>query len=83
MSAILTAVCEDKRVLSVPAPLVQVASLANGVTTLSVQVWVNNVAFGDILADLMKAVRLALTKARIAPPQQMLRFAEANLRKAG
>jgi small conductance mechanosensitive channel len=85
ITAILAALGADARVLQVPAPMVQVASLAGGVTTLSVQAWVNNVQFGDILADLMKAVRVALTKARIAPPQQTFSFASAEqrVRKAG
>jgi small conductance mechanosensitive channel len=67
VNAMIEALKADKRVLSVPAPAVQVVSLANGITTLSAQAWVNNVQFGDILADLMRDTRLALDRVALPP----------------
>jgi|SRR5689334_20597235 len=80
--AILATLSKDLRVLRSPGPLVQVVSLANGVTTLSVQAWVNNVQFSDVQADIMKAVRITLTKARVALPRQLFSLSSGQERKS-
>jgi small conductance mechanosensitive channel len=80
--AILATLSKDLRVLRSPGPLVQVVSLANGVTTLSVQAWINNVQFSDVQADIMKAVRITLTKARVALPRQLFSLSSGQERKS-
>jgi len=80
--AILATLSKDVRVLRSPGPLVQVVSLANGVTTLSVQAWINNVQFSDVQADIMKAVRITLTKARVALPRQLFSLSSGQERKS-
>jgi len=80
--AILATLSKDLRVLRSPGPLVQVVSLANGVTTLSVQAWINNVQFSDVQADIMKAVRITLTKARVALPRQLFSLSGGPERKS-
>lgn len=82
IDAILATLSKDLRVLRSPGSLVQVVSLANGVTTLSVQAWVNNVQFSDVQADIMKAVRITLTKARVALPRQLFSLSAAAERKS-
>jgi small conductance mechanosensitive channel len=82
IDAILATLSKDLRVLRSPGPLVQVVSLANGVTTLSVQAWVNNVQFSDVQADIMKAVRITLTKARVALPRQLFSLSGGPERKS-
>lgn len=82
MAAILTTLSADARVLRTPEPLVQVVSLANGITTLCVQAWVNNVQFTDVRADIMKAVRVTLTKARVALPRQLFALSGSLERKS-
>ena len=82
MAAILATLAEDTRVLRSPGPLVQVVSLANGITTLCVQAWVNNVQFTDVRADIMKAVRVTLTKARVALPRQLFALSGSLERKS-
>ena len=82
IDAILATLAADLRVLRVPGPLVQVVSLANGITTLSVQAWVNNVQFSDVQADIMKAVRVTLTKARVVLPRQMFALSGGSERKS-
>lgn len=82
IDAILATLSKDLRVLRSPGPLVQVVSLANGVTTLSVQAWINNVQFGDVQADIMKAVRITLTKARVALPRQLFSLSAAAERRS-
>lgn len=82
INAILATLYADTRVLRTPGPLVQVASLANGITTLCVQAWVNNVQFTDVQADIMKSVRVTLTKARVALPRQMFALSGSMERKS-
>jgi len=82
IDAILATLSKDLRVLRSPGPLVQVVSLARGVTTLSVQAWVNNVQFSDVQADIMKAVRITLTKARVALPRQLFSLSAGPERKS-
>ena len=82
IDAILATLDQDSRVLGAPAPLVQVVSLANGITTLSVQAWVNNVQFSDVQADVMKAVRVTLTRARVALPRQVFALSGSLDRKS-
>lgn len=82
IDAILSTLAADVRVLRKPGPLVQVVSLAKGVTTLSVQAWVNNVQFGDVQADIMKAVRVTLFKARVALPRQVFALSGGPERKS-
>jgi small conductance mechanosensitive channel len=82
IDAILATLASDSRVLRVPEPLVQVVSLAHGITTLSVQAWVNNVQFSDVQADIMKAVRVTLTKARIVLPRQVFALGGSLERKS-
>ncbi len=82
IDAIIATLSKDLRVLRSPGPLVQVVSLAKGVTTLSVQAWVNNVQFSDVQADIMKAVRITLTRARVALPRQLFSLSGGPERKS-
>lgn len=65
---VLACLERDKRVLKMPAPTVEVATLGPISTTLTVQVWMENRDFGAALSDVKKSVRHALQGSDINPP---------------
>lgn len=67
-SVILSAVTGNANVLKTPAPSVQVDTLGPTSTILTVQVWMENGAFGGALSDVKKQVRHALKAAEICAP---------------
>lgn len=65
---LLAAAKKDFRVLGDPAPAIMVSNVADGTTTLTLQVWVMASDFGPALSDLRRAAKVALEGAQIAVP---------------
>ncbi len=68
---ILECLALDRRILKTPAPTVEVETLGPISTTLTVQVWLENLDFGGVLSDLKKRVRHALQGSEISAPVPM------------